>query len=528
MKNANQIDCPVQVSLNLRPLLWPFFQHRCLMHQWINSTTRSFPSIIHKFNSKRYNYSPSGCILRKLWTAIWLIILLVSAHISEAACSGPGPIWSSTPDYLSLSNCVSQAARGDTINVLPGSSTWTSTLNITKELNLIGAGRDLVIITSSSPMIQITPDANVLSNNGMIKVSGFTFDGNATAIQFIRVNNSSLITPFRKLVVGNNRFRNSGSTSGSGGVMWIQGQIRGVIYSNIFDRVNLITQAEGLNNITEWMNGNFPLSYGTSDNLYYEDNTIQFTTSFSGADPGMVYSSQGGRAVFRYNTWDYTNTTASEVWDTHGMQNFPGNGQDSTMVAEYYGNRLLNAMCFRWLNHRGGWGLTFNNVATGTGGMVIQANQYAAGDIGGSGCDSVTGVTGGEINNTYTFNNTHNGVLRNMVPGPIGDGCNVSEANGSYRNYNASCTSSSCSAGIGLGTTAPTGTCTTGVGYWVASTEITTTNPSVVQSGTFYKCTSTNTWTAYYRPYTYPHPLITGNPASAKPNAPFVQPFSQQ
>jgi hypothetical protein len=28
-------------------------------------------------------------------------------------------------------------------------------------------------------------------------------------------------------------------------------------------------------------------------------------------------------------------------------------------------------------------------------------------------------------------------------------------------------------------------------------------------SGLLYKCTATDTWTLYYTPYTYPHPLVT-------------------
>lgn len=60
-------------------------------------------------------------------------------------------------------------------------------------------------------------------------------------------------------------------------------------------------------------------------------------------------------------------------------------------------------------------------------------------------------------------------------------------------------------------------TCTTGVGYWATdqgSWNISTSNPYGVQQngadGVLYKCTSTNTWTVSYTPYTYPHPLRTG------------------
>jgi hypothetical protein len=69
--------------------------------------------------------------------------------------------------------------------------------------------------------------------------------------------------------------------------------------------------------------------------------------------------------------------------------------------------------------------------------------------------------------------------------------------------------------GTGWGTLAnrPT-TCTPGVAYFAidqGSWNKTTSNAHGVQmngaSGVLYKCTSPNTWTLYYEPYTYPHPL---------------------
>src|SRR5580698_1683159 len=71
---------------------------------------------------------------------------------------------------------------------------------------------------------------------------------------------------------------------------------------------------------------------------------------------------------------------------------------------------------------------------------------------------------------------------------------------------------SSCTAGQG-GTyyTSPTGSY--GVGYFATDANS--------GQGELYVCTATNTWTAIYQPYTYPHPLISGTSSSGNPpNAP--------
>ena len=53
--------------------------------------------------------------------------------------------------------------------------------------------------------------------------------------------------------------------------------------------------------------------------------------------------------------------------------------------------------------------------------------------------------------------------------------------------------------GVGSGTQGSRpSSCTSGVAYWATD------------MNTLYKCTAPNTWTAYYTPYSYPHPLTTG------------------
>jgi hypothetical protein len=91
------------------------------------------------------------------------------------------------------------------------------------------------------------------------------------------------------------------------------------------------------------------------------------------------------------------------------------------------------------------------------------------------------------------------------------------QANRDWFQYNSSFNGTS-GTGAGLFAARPA-TCTSnsvsypagnspGVGYWATD------------QNTLYVCTATNTWTAYYTPFTYPHPLISSQPSSSAPAAP--------
>ena len=80
------------------------------------------------------------------------------------------------------------------------------------------------------------------------------------------------------------------------------------------------------------------------------------------------------------------------------------------------------------------------------------------------------------------------------------------------------CTSFNGTVGVGHGALLPTNSsaytgapnCTTGVAYWYTAGGSWNQSGNGFGNGVLYECTATNTWTLYYTPLTYPHPLAGG------------------
>lgn len=430
---------------------------------------------------------------------------------------------------------VDETSPGDTVLVPAGTCAWTSTVTLTRGIALVGSG---TTITGTTNLVYLNANAAAIAAHDLFTVRGFTFDGTDPATDgtgstgLLRL--ASAVTDYARVRITGNTFKNTG-----GRAIYVQGRFYGVVADNVFDatRIPISTYGDDSNS---WLNET--QAFGVEQNLYFEDNTIQFSQTVAGQR--SIAGGQGGRIVVRYNTWNFDGLGyAPQLWEVHGLQLMQSDSGDyncylaghdlcnaaltscqqySIMVSEFYGNNVFNLTSGnQWMQHRGGWMLFFGNAYAAASGANtgLHYQQY--------GCDScqqylaIRGPFTQHVSNTYVWNNFDKTTRTGMTKGA--DYC--ADRTASYPPYTNAIAENvdywtdkgaafDGSSGVGCGTfaTIPP-TCTTGVGYWATTQSCTALTgqigkaPTTPLSGTLYKCTSPNTWTAYYTPYTYPHPL---------------------
>lgn len=411
-----------------------------------------------------------------------------------------------SPSFADVSTAYSSANEGDTIVVPAGSATWSSVLSITKGITLKANGAVTITANNTTNFI-LEYNPTTPANDALFRITGFTFN-----LQSAHSLLHMVCTTTTKQY--NIRFDHNTVNNAAYGfaVIWHEGPFWGVVDHNTFNGYPYFQNygcPAGNNN---WQNLTF--TPGSRDSMYFEDNTISTNT-----DGTLFSTGNGGRFVFRYNSATIvTGGSLSGLFpylDAHGNMG-PG-GNYGSMGIEIYGNLIDGAgtgFDLTLIDHRGGKGRVFNNVAIGSGTeMDITYREEHADTENPPATNSIDG-TPQRVNDTYYWQNRHNAVTANTASTQTlteNLGTTPITADVDYFLFNESFTGAS---GCGVGTLAernaltPT---TVGVGFWVTNDSKTTLPTTMAGlkalTGTLYRWNGSS-WVSHYTPYQYPHPLI--------------------
>jgi hypothetical protein len=449
---------------------------------------------------------------------------------------------------------------------------WSAPANVkvlgAGSLTTVGGGDVTIIqdnVASGSPLLSITTNAS-----GTFRLAGLTIRGGTGSIK----ESGMLLITGRSTQVRLDHFRirkDTYTNSNAGKLIYVGGRTKGVIDHARFDHgadngwihvVNGDIGASDDHGDTPWSE---PTGFGTSDFIFIEDS--QFVGTVNGDGPGLATATDchtAGKFVFRYNTGINVNVAQTHptghAGDDRGCRAHELYG--NTMTATFNPVSVEPMYSFEYNNSGPSmiWGNSLNNVYKNIVYLNICRQDSACGynpPYGG------WGVCGGGSVWDQNSNSTgypcidqpgrgQGDLLRGTFPGSkinvaLGTAAWPRQAlepiyewlttggpatgwggawfnNGAspqvqqnrdifFHHGNSGCNAgaASCTTGVGVGTLAQRpSTCTLNVAYWATDQgEWNSVNGST-PDGQLYRCTSTNTWTLYYKPHTYPHPLVQG------------------
>jgi len=419
---------------------------------------------------------------------------------------------SATCSLADVNTAIAAATEGDIVQVANNSCDWGSSgITLTKFITLSGGTGT---ITTTGTMILFDPATP--ANNGTFRLTGFT--ANAGVFVKMDTGTSDGVVKMSNIRVDHNTVTTSA-------------EFLYVTHANFFGVVDHNTATIGSGNrlygpsCAGWLTNIY--TFGNADNIYIEDNEFTFTSDF------IVAGGFGGRYAFRYNTIHFNLDDMFFSFDIHGNQ-----GLDHTCGAkggEVYGNVIDNPYnnSIQLMDHRDGRLLLFYNQLATTGGTAIKSRNECNDDQNPSGYTVDNSGMPMHLNDSYYFNDRNSsGVHTSYGGGNVSNSSTQDCEQGAYtiaenQDFWGYKSDFNGTVGVGCGALAsrPT-TCTTGVGYWATNQSCTDltgmvgTSPAAPISGTLYKCTATDTWTLYYTPYTYPHPLRGEGGDTTPPVAP--------
>jgi hypothetical protein len=452
-----------------------------------------------------------------------LLMILLTTNVAYSACTGSSPTWTSTPDYASVSSCVSKASSGDTISVLSGSATWNATLLITKIVKLQGAGAGGTIITSNLPstggfLIIYNPADG--SADYLFEITGFTFEMGSSSNYGLMIGGIAPVdyrsssVEFAKTRIHHNVFNKTGAYT----PLYFVGNFKSAVVDNNTFNGRLGFQVIG-GDKKAWENSSIaPHAHGSGKGIYFEDNVYNHNLANDVINDGA----RGSRWVQRYNTIVLTSNPGAvpSMWDMHGDQA----SASGSIAGEIYGNKIVDTQKNpQMLDQRGGKVVAFYNYSTST---RADSNAYYAVRTRNEYPETTYPLTSEQpqhVSDSYYWSNynTSKFLLSHLNYDSYYEIVENSQfwtmrATGSFDGTG----SSTAGGGVGCGTLATLQgaayytECTAGVGYWATDqscadlTGLVGANPATPISGTLYKCNATGDgWDSYYTLYDYPHPL---------------------
>ena len=251
-------------------------------------------------------------------------------------------------------------------------------IDIRKNITISGSGNKGTTLKKQSPVDWFF---NVMTE-GFFRLTNIVLDGDGKGdgVQ-LRSNNLN----FR---VDNSAFKNFAARA-----VMTYGNVKGLVDNNLFEENAGYDVVVYGDNDRSW---NRPLTLGTDDAVYVEDNLFRHRTA---RNSHSIASNRGSRYVFRHNTIDNGNQNTNPI-DAHGNWEY-GRGSRSY---EIYGNTVNSGHSYMGAFIRGGTGVFFDNEFKGSFTHPLVLENYRSFNVPGERYPSID-----QIKDLHIWNNTVNG-----------------------------------------------------------------------------------------------------------------------